>query len=412
MPFTNKSVPTTGVTENQAERRAARVMVVSPYVHGIGHYPIFARDLSVGFARSGAKVSLLYPRPMAAELDFFGEAVSRTCLSEQLSELPAWLKPFWAGLQPQHQCLLWLILKVPAENWDLIYWTDFDSGNQRKLWPVALARMVGLYPHRTGFTEHYSFQWRSPLSRRMHRYLSLDRRRVGDFDMVVHSQDLLAQIRRIMAVEDLGRYVPWGLWPIPASDADRVKARAALGLAADTRVLLVFGWQAVHRKNIDALALAAGKFQTGANLTLLFVGKHKDSEPHPFKDASWHVDVRFDQDFVTEERTRQYFEACDAVWANYRGFLGASGVLQQSMSHGRMVLSQASGEIGELSRRHDLGLIVPSESADDLKAVLDRFIGLSVEEQARYEANARQAADRYEWSMIGRAILEKHGASV
>lgn len=389
--------------------RQWRVMVVSPYAHGGGHYPVFARDLSVGYARCGARVTLMFPSPVE-DFDFMGDTVETVCLAEIRAELPAWLASLWPRLQPIQKCLAWLILNAKKEEWDILHWTDLDPGNQRHLWPVAMARLARLYRFRTVFSEHHPFQWRNPVSRRMHRYLSLDRLRIGDFDMIVHSNDLLQQIRRIMAVDTLGRYVPWGLWPIPASSADRAAARTALGLASDARVLLVFGWQAVYRKNLDALAVAVSQFHAKTNLTLLFVGMHKDSEPHPFKTGDWQVDVCFDPGFISEQRTRLYFEACDCVWANYRGFLGASGVMQQSMSHGRMALCQASGEIGELSRRHDLGLIVPSENAIDLKAALDQFIDLSLEDQTRYETNARQAADHYGWPMIARAILEKYPA--
>lgn len=387
--------------------RQWRVMVVSPYAHGGGHYPVFARDLSVGYARCGARVTLLFPRLVEGGFDFMGDTVVTVCLAEIQADLPAWLASLWPRLQPVQQCLVWLILKVGPEEWDFVHWTDLDPGNQRQVWPVALARLVGLYRFHTVFSEHHPFKWRSPVSRRMHRYLSLDRLRIGDFDMIVHSNDLLQQIRRIMAVDTLGRYVPWGLWPIPASSADRAAARTALGLASDARVLLVFGWQAVYRKKLDALAEAVSQFHAKTNLTLLFVGMHKDSEPHPFKTGEWPVVVRLDPGFIPEQRTKQYFEACDCVWANYRDFPGASGVLQQSMAYGRMALCQASGEIGELCRRHDLGLILPSEGAIDLKVALDRFIDLSLEDQTRYETNARQAATHYGWPMIARAILEK-----
>ena len=71
-----------------------------------------------------------------------------------------------------------------------------------------------------------------------------------------------------------------------------------------------------------------------------------------------------------------------------------------------MTLSQATGEIGELSRQHDLGLIVPSESATDLKEVLFRFIKMSAEEQAIYEGNACRAAEHYTWPTIAGLILD------
>ncbi len=391
-----------------ASARQWRVTVVSPYAHGGGHYPVFARDLSVGYARCGARVTLLHPRRVEGGFDFLGDAVETVCLADLEAELPAWLRPHWHRLQPIQQCLAWLVLRTRVEDVDLVHWTDLDPGNQSKLWPLSFTRITGLYRYRTVFSEHHPFKWRSPVSRRMHRLLSLDRLRVGDFDMLVHSLDLLRQIRRIMAVDSLGRYGPWGLWPAPASAADRISARTALGLPGEARVLLVFGWQAVYRKNLDALAEAVGMYRADTNLTLLFVGKHKDSEPHPFKSGNWPVEVRFDPGFVSEQQTRQYFDACDGVWANYRGFLGASGVLQQSMSHGRMALCQATGEIGELGQRHAIGLIVPSESAIDLKSVLDHFIDLPPEEQQRYETNARLAADHYGWPMIARSILEKH----
>lgn len=385
----------------------SRVMVVSPYAHGGGHYSVFARDLSVGFAMNGVAVTLLHPQAMEENPDFFGVTVARICLSETLSDLPSWLRKLWSSLQPPEQCMLWLIMKVPAADWDLVYWTDLAPGNQRKLWPLSLARMAGMYRHHTAFSEHHPFQWRSPVSSMLHRLLPLDRLRLGNFNMFVHSETLLEQIRKVMRSDKSGRYIPWGLWPLPASDADRQLARQQLGIPATARMLLVFGWQAVYRKNLDALARVARQFEAMTNLTLLFVGKHKDSEPHPFKDAVFNADVRFDEGFISEEKVGQYFAACDGVWANYRSFQGASGVLLQAVSYGRLAICQATGEIGSLCRQHDLGLIVASEGEQDLKDILDRFISLSPDEQERYEENASATESGFSWQRITQSILEE-----
>lgn len=390
------------------KKESPRILVVGPFMHRKGHFATFPADLARGFLLNGATVTLLHPLE-AVEHQFISSDINSVCLVQQTHKFNALMKLVWQTLQgrPILLCLSWIILNTRKGDYDLVYWTDFEPDNQQSTWPLCLSSLVGLYRHRTAFTEHHNFNWSR---HRLQRLLRLDRLRLRHMEMFVHSKRLLAWIRLNMRWPDKGHYLPWGLWPDQVNDEERAEARDILGISHDSRVLLVFGMQAIRRKNIDTLAEALRDITLSVPLFILFVGKKIRDEPHPFDDPSLvkkdNLHVRHIEDFVPNDRVRLYFAAADAVWAYYGDFLGASGVFAQAIAYARIPICAAASESGELCKTYNVGLPTPTDDVAGVRAVLLRFLGMERSLQTIMEAATRGAAAAMSWPNIARAIMD------
>lgn len=386
---------------------ALRILVVGPFMHRKGHFTTFPADLARGFFLNGAKVTLLYPFK-AVSHQLSANEIDTICLEHRKSKFNTLMGFSWRILQgsPILLCLVWIILHTHKGDYDLVYRTDFEPDNQQSTWPLGLASLLRLYRHRTAFTEHHNFTWSQ---HRWQRLFRLDRIRLRHLELFVHSRQLLDWIRLNMRWPDKGHYLPWGLWPDPADDMDRADARAALGIPNEARVLLVFGMQAIRRKNIDTLAEALRDLSLAMPLVILFVGKRIRDEPHPFDEPALatkaNLHVRHEEDFVPNDRVRPYFAAADAVWAYYGDFLGASGVFAQALAHARLPICAAASESGELCHRFHVGLPTPSDNLAGVRSTLSRFLSMDRGEQAMLEAATRNAAEVMSWPNIARGVM-------
>lgn len=389
-----------------------KILVIAPFMHFHGgHWDMFPRNLACGFALNGAEVTLAYPVLTRDILNLFNLPVRRICLTDMSSGFPAWLRWAWPRLagDPVYQCIAWT-LTLPKGSYDLVYWTDFQAGNQKRIWPLALFRRLGLYPYKTGFTEHFAFAWRAHI---LQRNLGLDRVRLRGFHMFVHSGPLLALLRKAMAYPEVGHYIPWGLWPDPIREDERAAARLELEIPDEARVLLVFGTQQVERKQIDVLASVLGRMELAKPLVLIFAGKTIEGEVHPFDGHCIgernNLRVITELKVIPEERIRLYFSCADGIWANYKTFLAASGVLTDALGAGRLVIGRDCGEIGALCRDHDFALLCPADGNDAVERILNEFLEMSDVDLRRYEEASRRAAGSFSWTKFAEEILKVTG---
>lgn len=391
---------------SEPETRAApRVLVVAPFTHQNGHFVTFPRDVCCGLAALGVRVTLVHARPFRKELDWFGQDVERLCLKAQVDAAPWWWREVWHRLAPwpSTQCLAWMLWRLRPGDHDLVLWTDFQA--QSNVWPLALARALRLYRQRTVLFEHHP-----PYDglRRKRVGLDLEQHRLRRLTMVLLSRAHLALWRdRLGPAQDL-HYVPYGVWPQPAGETERLAARAALGIAPDARVLLVFGVQAVQRKHLDTLHAALLDYPDDAALTVLFTGRTLGPSPHPF--AQWSrpgIDVRLEDRFVSDEEAARHFAAADAVWTCYRDFPGASGVLLQCIGFGRIAIGAAEGEIGELCRQHALGPVVAEATPPAVRVALQQALHLPAEARRAWESRIAAQAAAFAWPVSMRQLMQQ-----
>lgn len=390
------------------QRTRKRILVVGPFMHQPGHFTTYPTDLARGFVINGAEVTLL--SPFAPALPIPPDAPYRhLCLAAMQLDFGKLMSAAWRRLQnaPILLALAWIVLNTHKGDYDLVYWTDFKPDNQQSTWPLALARALGLYRHRTALTEHHNFSWSR---HRLQRLFRLDRLRLRNIKLIVHSIKLLDWVRLNMGWPGKGQYVPYGLWPAPASPYDRLAARSILGIAPDARVLLVFGIQAIRRKEIDTLATALETLTLDRPLVVVFAGMRIRDEAHPFDAPTLrgkpHLTVHRHEIFIAEDEVNAHFAAADAVWAYYGSFIGASGVLTQAIAYGRLSICANAGESGDLARQYGIGCSPPTDDAAGVAQVLRRFMTLSADEQAGFEAAACAAASELAWPNVTRKILD------
>jgi len=388
--------------------RTLRVLVVAPFTHQNGHFVTLPRDVCCGLAAGGHNVTLLHTRPFADELDWFAMEVQRVCLKDLVADSPRWWRELWPRLagRPSNQCLAWMIWKLKPAHYDIVLWTDFQA--QANVWALRWATAAGLYRFRTAFFEHHPPEDEGRRQAKAPSWFDAGRTRVGRTPMIVLSSAHLEAWRARLGPEACIKQVPYGLWPAFCDEHARKVARAGLGLLEDAYVLLVFGVQAVRRKHLDTLLEAMSGFAPTRPMTLVFAGRTLHGTTHPF--SGWsapNVSVRFVDGFVPEELTTKLFAASDVVWANYRDFPGASGVLQQALGFGRLSLASSDGEIGRLCREHNLGPLVESGTPDAIRSCLGRLLSLRHADQIDWEARLRAIATQYSWVSVMAALASQ-----
>ncbi len=391
-------------------KRPLRILVVAPFTHQNGHFVTFPRDIACALRANGHEIVLLHTRAFRTELDWQGADLQRICLRDRLDRSPWWWKEIWSRLAgfPSALCLAWIIWQVRTPAYDLVLWTDFQA--QRNVWPMTLARLLGLYRLRTAFFEHHPPDDPGRIGSLLPKRLGLDRMRIAGSTMFVFSKDLREQWTRRLGTGHGLHYLPWGVWPQAASETQRADARRALGIDAHSRVLLVFGVQAVRRKHLDTLREVLSMLAPEKPMTLLFAGASLEQERHPF--AGWQregIEARIVDGFIPEHQVAAYFAAADAVWANYRTFPGASGVLLQAMGFGRLSIASSEGEIGILCRQHNLGLMVDPPGISGLRSALEAFVALPADRQQAWERDIAATASHYAWPNVAAQVISELG---
>ncbi len=171
--------------------------------------------------------------------------------------------------------------------------------------------------------------------------------------------------------------VPVGVYQSPAADVDPDprSARETLGLPSDKRIILSFGFLR-DNKNLD---LFIRSMPSAENVYLVVAGRHQSTKDRPvnyyMKIASeCKVDgrIRFDSDFIPDNRISLYFAACDVVLLTYAStFRSQSGVLNVAACYRKPVLA-SSGEspLRDAVRSFQLGHFVDPDCEAALRDAL------------------------------------------
>lgn len=134
--------------------------------------------------------------------------------------------------------------------------------------------------------------------------------------------------------------------PSPAA-LDQATARAALGLEAERRYVLFFGYIAAYKGIKELLEMWPANL---SRTTLIIAGglnpNHaQDPEALAYYNATLELAARKHAvvtGFVPEEHMPYYFAACDAMIFPYRAFISSSGPLSFAFAYGRpVIMSQA-----------------------------------------------------------------------
>ncbi len=233
------------------------------------------------------------------------------------------------------------------------------------------------------------------------RRLALTVLRRGDA-LVVHSEQdrhrlhaMLPQARVIKA--NLPTYANL----VSADPSGREQLRRSLGLPAERRVLLFFGFvrpykgleylvQAMRavREQVDAHLLVVGEFWAAPGFYLRY------AEEFGVSDA-----VTIINRYVPNEELGPYFDLADVVVLPYVSAT-QSAVVQLAFGFGKPVITTRVGGLHEVVSDGVNGLIVPPQDDQALAAAIVRYFQQNLAEQ--FSANVRLTAmDRdYSWSQL------------
>ncbi len=189
---------------------------------------------------------------------------------------------------------------------------------------------------------------------------------------------------------------------------DRVEARATLGLPADVPVLLFFGFirrykglhvlinamPAIRARLPDAVLVVAGEFYAEEDeLRMQARGLGLTGADGP---------VRFDAEYIPDERVATYFSAADVVVQPYITAT-QSGVAGIAYHFARPVITTDVGGLAETVPHEHAGLVVPPEDPSALAAAVIRFF----EEEGlaeRLGAGVLEEREHYSWDRVYEAV--------
>jgi D-inositol-3-phosphate glycosyltransferase len=287
-----------------------------------------------------------------------------------------------------------------AQHVDLVHsqgWESTPLGVVAIGWLRLFGATVVQTPHNT-FERGRSLR-RSP--RVLHRVL--ERLTVRT---IVHTQADLDRVPATMT----GRVVviphgEYGSLARTAGSVDRDAARAALGIAPQTLVTLLFG-QLRKDKGLDDLLAAVGRVP---ELTLLIGGKDIGAlaAARPLLAAPELVGrVIVREGFLPMSQAAELFAAADTVALPYR-VVSQSGVLLLAYGFHRPVVVYPVGGLLEAVLEGETGWICARSDVEALAEALAASVAAGSSECARRgEAGARLAEERYAWPVIARRTGE------
>ncbi len=185
----------------------------------------------------------------------------------------------------------------------------------------------------------------------------------------------------------------------------KAEARAALGLEAEARLVLFFGFIKPY-KGVMHLIDAAGQLQEkfGAGVQVLIVGDIY-GEKQPYLDriaASGGADViRLVDGFVPDDTVEDYFLAADLAVLPYVSAT-QSGIIQIAYNYDLPVVTTDVGGLPEVVRDGETGFIVPPKDSAGLADAIVRFF--EEDKAAAFGAAVAGEKEKYSWDRMAEAV--------
>jgi glycosyltransferase involved in cell wall biosynthesis len=196
----------------------------------------------------------------------------------------------------------------------------------------------------------------------------------------------------------------------PDQDISKQVCRAQLGLPQERIVLLYFG-ELRGSKGPDVLLKAVPLLPP--EVLVVFAGRPMKGLP-----LDWEQEVttqgvaarvRLDLGRVPDALVSVYFQAADAVVLPYRrSFLGTSGVLQRAAGAKKPVIATDAGEIGDLVRRHGLGLVVDPEDPRQLADAINYYVSKREVIDVDVATHASLYISQNHWRQTGALVLKAY----
>ena len=232
--------------------------------------------------------------------------------------------------------------------------------------------------------------------------VALGRYVLGACDGLVVMSDKVRRDVERLGVSAAVRFVAHPVYDGFGDPVPRDEARAALGLDAEAPTFLFFGfirrYKGLHVL-LDAMREVAARVPAAR---LVVAGEfYADEADLRAQAADLGESVRFDADYIPDDRVALYFSAADAVVQPYVTAT-QSGVAQIAFHFGRPVVTTDVGGLAEIVPDGVAGLVVPPENPAALADALVRFVEGDMGERLS-EGVARERG-RYSWDRLFEAL--------
>lgn len=170
--------------------------------------------------------------------------------------------------------------------------------------------------------------------------------------------------------------------------------KQALGIPAETKVLLFFGYVRKY-KGLDILLRAFPLIaQRHPDIRLLIVGEFYDNpeEYHAIaRETGFESQIIFVNKFIANEEVGRYFAAADLVVQPYRNATN-SGILNVAYSFGMPAIVTRVGGLEELVEQHKTGIVVEPFSPEAIADGVDVYY--SLRDSVPFSENIRKRVEQ------------------
>jgi glycosyltransferase involved in cell wall biosynthesis len=187
-------------------------------------------------------------------------------------------------------------------------------------------------------------------------------------------------------VEDLNHFktntkaihLPDPVQVYPQTESDLQQVRSRLGIESRRQVFLQFGDLSDPRKGVKHVLAATSQLspELCRNLCLVFVGPMNGQRKAIVQPQiqqllqSLPVQIITNFQFVSEVEIQPYFQSADVILAPYQHHVGMSAILVRAAAAQKPVLGSNYGLMGEVIRRHQLGVAVDTTVVEEVAQAL------------------------------------------
>jgi glycosyltransferase involved in cell wall biosynthesis len=186
---------------------------------------------------------------------------------------------------------------------------------------------------------------------------------------------------------------------------DKAEARKQLGIAADGKIVLFFGFIRDY-KGLDLLIDAFGDLRLQDMGIRLLVAGEFYGDPKPYLDRIHSLDisdiVMLHNDYIPDNEVNLYFSACDIVAQPYKTAT-QSGVTQVAFHFEKPMLVTNVGGLPEIVPDGKIGYVV-EPNAQSIADALVKFY--KEEKETAFIEGVREEKKKYGWDRMTNAVLQ------
>jgi glycosyltransferase involved in cell wall biosynthesis len=222
---------------------------------------------------------------------------------------------------------------------------------------------------------------------------------------VTMSRSVLGNLQQLGFGSKPALYRPHPLYDNFGPAKPKAEALAALGLPAQFRYVLFFGFIRAY-KGLDILLEAMADPRVAAlPVKLIIAGEfYEEAAPYEALIKKHHLESRLVRatDFIPNEQVANYFSAADMVIQPYKNAT-QSGVSQVAYHFGRPMLVTDVGGLAELIPNGVVGYVVPPTAPAIADALVDFYAN---NREVTLAAGVRQEARKFSWEVMVAALKE------